>query len=124
NENIEALIDSGSTKNYMNKEIANKINAELIEDREINLVFGNNTETKIRKSCTIETKIKGLINTKFIKYYVLDECPANLILGNDFLNNNDTMINYKNKCIIIDDEMVSFISDIEQRDETEEIMFD
>ncbi|KAF9762569.1 hypothetical protein NGRA_1920 [Nosema granulosis] len=90
-----AILDTGSNRNYISETVVKEWKLNVQEDQKITTIYGNSTESVSKYSTTQRCKIEGSKRTYNIKFYVLKSLPVPMILGNEFLINNDIVLNLK-----------------------------
>ncbi|KAF9760630.1 Transposon Tf2-9 polyprotein [Nosema granulosis] len=103
-----ALIDTGSNRNYISEKLAEELGLKLQEDKEITTIYGNSTESSTRQSVIIKCELDSVQEAFTVKFYVLKLLHVSIILGNEFLLNNDVVINLKRGFMNIRESTVSF----------------
>ncbi|KCZ80035.1 hypothetical protein H312_02553, partial [Anncaliia algerae PRA339] len=85
---IEALIDSGATRCYINSEVCAKNKLDVVRIEPICIELANKNKLKVHEKCTIT--FKALPSKKIFKLsaLVLKDLSNDLIIGNDFLFEN------------------------------------
>ncbi len=100
----ELLLDTGAENNFVSQTVINKINAQTYTGIQIKAETADGRISVLDKISQLEIKIKGLEQITFkIQAYVLPDSSTDLIIGHKFLVENDTIINYKQKIIQIND---------------------
>lgn len=87
------MLDTGSSRNYVTKTLINRLKMPTQEDKSLEILVANNA-----KLIVIQTLILTFMINKFnpefkIKCYVLNKCPVDMIIGNEFIMNNDCIFN-------------------------------
>ncbi|QRW12162.1 Retrotransposable element Tf2 protein [Ceratobasidium sp. AG-Ba] len=93
---IPTLVDSGSSKNFLDINFAqnNKIPLiPLVNPRTVIAIDGKELPNKIKNKATLEVKIEGW--TFDITFFVMDLGDTDMILGLDWLQEADPDINWK-----------------------------
>lgn len=109
NEEITGTIDTGSTSNFISEETAKRFNVKKEKlEKEVVSKIANNSEIKISEKCNINFKIKQNKNEIKEDFYIFNNLPVELLLGNKFLTNNECKIDYKNFGIFIGNSFVPF----------------
>lgn len=103
NTNVQIIIDTGSAYNYINKAIVRKLNlmTEEIENKTMIMANGDmakcNEQTKIELMLSNDKNVIHLCNTR-----IMDSLTTDIILGMEFLENNNAIIDLKDGIITID----------------------
>ena len=94
------LLDSGSDKSLIHERVFNSLQKkELLKRNKISLQSANGSEVKVLGETNLNFKIGGIkIEQKFT---IVSNLNRNIILGSDFLEDNDTRIYYDLKQIRI-----------------------
>ncbi|QRW10167.1 Transposon Tf2-7 polyprotein [Ceratobasidium sp. AG-Ba] len=93
---IPTLVDSGSSKNFLDINFArdNKIPLiSLVNPRTVIAIDGKELPNKIKNKATLEVEIEG--RTFDITFFVMDLGDTDMILGLDWLQEADPDINWK-----------------------------
>lgn len=106
---FELRIDSGASKSFIGKHTAEKLGLTFIEEEEITTIFGNSNTEVTRNTVDVEIKIEGLERLLKENLYILDSLPEAILLGNEFLFNNELVLDYKNRVVMISDKMIPMI---------------
>ncbi|KAF9761441.1 Protein DDI1 like protein 2 [Nosema granulosis] len=103
----DMVIDSGADVSYANEEAVKDLSYAIEETRSITLIFGGGKKEITDKKVVTDVLINGI---KYkAEFYVLSNLPVNFILGNDFLTNQECLIDYKKRRIILgDNNTISF----------------
>ncbi|KAF9761712.1 hypothetical protein NGRA_2437 [Nosema granulosis] len=109
NKEFELRIDSGATKSFIGKETVKALGLTVIEAAQITNVFGNGHTEKTRETVEVEIQLKGIQRLIKENLYVLDHLPEAILLGNEFLFNNELLLDYKNRVVVIDEKVIPMI---------------
>ncbi|KAF9763216.1 hypothetical protein NGRA_1418 [Nosema granulosis] len=120
----KAILDTGSNRNYISETVVKEWKLKVQEDQKITTIYGNSTESVSKYSTTQICKIEGSKRTYNIKFYVLESLPVPMILGNEFLINNDVVLNLKNRLIMIGDEVIRFEQDENDARDLDSVFYD
>ncbi|KAG0435776.1 hypothetical protein DMUE_4541, partial [Dictyocoela muelleri] len=125
NEKIELRFDCGATKSFIKESWVQYLQLEIIESKNITTIFGNGTTEKTNKTVFIEFYAGDCVNSFKEVFYVLKDLPENLLLGGEFMFNNEVLLDYKNKVIIIQETVIPMIINKNlAQDEIEKILYD
>lgn len=103
---VQSLVDSGSPRSLMSIKIAQQLNLRIypLEDRGC-LVSASGQPLKLVGKAFVPCHINGLcINHTFT---IVEHIFPNLLLGTDFLSNNQAVINYRDNTMEILDALIS-----------------
>ncbi|KAF9761550.1 hypothetical protein NGRA_2561 [Nosema granulosis] len=104
---VRAIVDTGSTRNHVSQSLVEELGRQPLEDETVTTVFGNSTESKTNRSIQINCPFNNTKRRPFsVKFYVLQNLPIPMILGNEFLANNDVIINLMQGTLLIKEEVV------------------
>ncbi|QRV99279.1 Transposon Tf2-1 polyprotein [Ceratobasidium sp. AG-Ba] len=93
---ISTLVDSGSSKNFLDINFAKNNNiplTPLVNPRTVIAIDGKELPNKIKNKTTLEVEIEGW--TFDVTFFVMDLGDTNMILGLDWLQEADPDINWK-----------------------------
>ncbi|QRV81708.1 Retroviral aspartyl protease [Ceratobasidium sp. AG-Ba] len=93
---IPTLVDSGSSKNFLDINFAKNNNiplTPLVNPRTVIAIDGKELPNKIKNKTTLEVEIEGW--TFDVTFFVMDLGDTNMILGLDWLQEADPDINWK-----------------------------
>lgn len=93
----KALIDSGSTKSYISNRIVEKENLNVCNYESFRVILANGNEEIVMSSTVINLINKGSQKEYKVKLYILKTLTEDIILGNDFLNSFNCIINYNTR---------------------------
>ncbi|KAF9756154.1 Retrovirus-related Pol polyprotein from transposon opus [Nosema granulosis] len=106
---LELRIDSGASKSFIGRETVKALNLTIIEVTQITTVFGNGHTEKTNRTVDVEIQLKGIGRKIKESLYILDHPPETILLGNEFLFNNELVLDYKNRIILIDENVIPMI---------------
>lgn len=117
------LIDSGSRRNYMAQNIVEQFILREEETRCIKTVFGNGDVVESNKIVNLDIYLN---NRKCrIEFYVSSGIPVQLLKGNKFLGDNKAILDYRERCLRIENEKLNFEGYLKDSEEVlDEIMID
>lgn len=100
----EALIDTGSVYNYITEKVVNENSIKKCTMNEIaQAELANGQLIKINEKCELKFHIGENTHHQYIDTFrILPGTKAQIILGMEFLQKNETIINLKENTIIID----------------------
>lgn len=105
----KCLIDTGSSINIISNEILPK--DTKIEKCNVNIKTISNKVINVNKSAKVEIKIKN--KSSLIEFLVTSDpisTKFDILLGQEFLQDNNCILDFKNNNMIIKDELVPFIN--------------
>ncbi|KAF9760669.1 Transposon Tf2-6 polyprotein [Nosema granulosis] len=108
-QNIELRIDCGASRSFIRSDTVKKLKLELIEAEKITTIFGNGHTENTNHVVELEILLKDHNITLFEKLYVLEKLPENILLGNDFLFNNEIVLDYKNRVIFVKNQPIDML---------------
>ncbi|KAG0435960.1 Retrovirus-related Pol polyprotein from transposon 17.6, partial [Dictyocoela muelleri] len=119
--NIIFTIDTGASRNYIQKDYVKKLKLPYYETSPIKTIFGNNNSESSDK--IVECKLKfGRNNKKFnVYFYILNDLPVDVILGNEFLIPNKCILDLVKLKIWIDNDKISMVGSDENDQESTEL---
>ncbi|WUR03039.1 pol polyprotein [Vairimorpha necatrix] len=94
-------IDTGSSRNYISQELANKAKLEIREDSQKTATVANNQKIKIDRTTEILIKFNNNEEVYKMKCYVLKNAPQDVIKGNEFLLNQNCKLDLSRRIIYI-----------------------
>lgn len=123
--NLEAiaLLDTGSTENFITKGLIEKalIKTEITGNREIELA--NQSKVNIKNKTKLEFKINNIPNTIYkTDALVLDKSGYDIILGNEFLKNFSVILDYKRATVNIDGTEIVIDEEIFEHNKQDELI--
>jgi hypothetical protein len=89
---IDMLIDTGSSRNYISKDWVERLEMKTKDNILITTGFGNNEIEESRKSVLQEVYIPMIGKKRWVEFYVLDKCKGMITLSNEFLCENEVII--------------------------------
>ncbi len=98
---VDAVLDSGSTLNFINPKI---FEDSVLEEEKItptNVTFGNGESRKIDRKAIIELFLPAFNYNHKTTVYILKDLPTSLILGLSFFREVKCCIDFTNECITI-----------------------
>lgn len=121
NKDIEAVIDTGSSNNFIRSALCEELNLTPQCEKETLIETGSGEVIKSTKVTEISFKWKN--NEENIKdeFFLLNNLPCDLILGNKFLARNNCIIDFKNLIFISDGKKIAKLND---RDENSDVDHD
>ncbi|KAM0677908.1 hypothetical protein BDAP_001587 [Binucleata daphniae] len=100
----KALVDTGSAHNYITNEFASKFNLERLQlQRTAHVELADSTTLPIKEMYNVNCIVSN--NQHIIHmdtFRVLPKSNSTMILGMEFLQKNDAIINIKDRTINID----------------------
>jgi len=103
---VQSLVDSGSPKSLMSQKLARQLNLKIYPlENQGSLVSATGQALRLLGKTSVPCNINGL----FISHtsVVVEHIFPNLIVGTDFLSQNQAVINYRNNALDILDGLVS-----------------
>ncbi|KAI4293378.1 hypothetical protein PAPHI01_2652 [Pancytospora philotis] len=101
---VEALCDTGATCSIVRRELCDELGLKKIQldvPRRVELADGKRVE--LQHECEIQFTIKDIPDARYkTKATILEGCGYELILGTDFMEQAETVINFKDATITID----------------------
>lgn len=89
--NVEALVDTGSSSSFINKDLSQRLNLHVDKARGIQISMAN---TSLRSSthgeCLVDMKINGHVY-KSVKLNVLSNLCSDIIIGHDILGRHSSL---------------------------------
>jgi len=103
---VQSLVDSGSPKSLMSQKLARQLNLKIYSlENQGSLVSASGQALKLLGKTSVSCNINGLfISHTFI---VVEHIFPNLIVGTNFLSQNQAVINYRDNTLNILDGLVS-----------------
>jgi len=103
-----ALIDTGATGNFMSRETVSALGSMVRDDKSLTISVVNDQKIKVDKSIEITFKFKDLNKEHHMKYYVIDKCSYDVIIGNEFIMNSNCILSFMENSVQIDTETLGF----------------
>ncbi len=98
-ENINAILDSGSALNYLNPKQLNISKERVRTIKPMDVVFGNGERRIVDKCIDINISLPDFKTVHKLTAYILKDLPTDMILGLEFFKNIGCSINFKNQTI-------------------------
>ncbi|KAF9760601.1 Retrovirus-related Pol polyprotein from transposon 17.6 [Nosema granulosis] len=111
---VKFILDTGASKNFINEELVKELKLIKKEDKMVTTLFANSEQESTDKTVSVKIRIKGIENELWVRMYILQKSPKEIILGNEFLYGNDAIINYKTGFVKLNDKKTSFIDQMEK----------
>ncbi|KAG0437815.1 Protein DDI1 like protein [Dictyocoela muelleri] len=108
NKKIKIMIDTESTKNFLNKRMIKIDNLELTDNIPIRTIFGNNESAICNQVLTLNINLSGTERYFNLNFYILENLLVDAILGNEFLFSNVCILDLKNYQMCIENKKSSF----------------
>jgi len=104
--NLQCLLDTGSTKSVLNKELADKLKLRIVPEKlETPLISANGEPLEIVGSTDITFNVRGLQMVQ--KFIVVNDLFPQAILGVNFLKKNNAKIDYHSQTVSFYQNLVS-----------------
>ncbi|WUR05164.1 reverse transcriptase [Vairimorpha necatrix] len=97
---LQFFIDTGATYNYIHKKLLKELDLKPIEAKPVTMIFGSGT--KETTSLSVETKLALDEKEFFVKFYVLERIPEDLIIGYEFLVANNAILNINKRMLVLE----------------------
>ncbi|TBU05616.1 reverse transcriptase, partial [Hamiltosporidium magnivora] len=94
------MIDSGSNRNYVNHSLIKEFDLKTEECKPIRTIFGSGSSQISDKKAIIDLVLNEK-NSYKTEFYVLQDSPIKILLGNEFLINNKAVLDFKDKRLTI-----------------------
>jgi len=103
---VQSLVDSGSPKSLMSQNLARQLNLKIYPlENQGSLVSASGQALKLLGKTSVPCNINGLVISH--TFIVVEHIFPNLIVGTDFLSQNQAVINYRDNTLDILDGLVS-----------------
>ncbi|KAG0440340.1 UBA domain-containing protein Mud1 [Dictyocoela muelleri] len=106
---MKLRFDSGATKSFMKYSVAEKLNLPFIKTETINTVFGNGSTEVTKYIVSSDIFIGDLKDPIHGTFIILKDLPEDVLLSNEFLFNNEIILDYKNQVVIILDNVIPML---------------
>ncbi|KAF9761302.1 Transposon Tf2-6 polyprotein [Nosema granulosis] len=106
---VELRLDCGASRSFIRKDTVIKLGLILKEATEITTVFGNGHTEHTNQSVDLEIRLESINVSILESLYVLERLPEDILLGNDFLFNNEIVLDYKNRVILVQNKPIAMI---------------
>ncbi|WUR04571.1 reverse transcriptase [Vairimorpha necatrix] len=103
--NINLLIDSESHRNYVRSDVIKSLDLSVEDCKPLRTTFGDGTHRIISKQALINVTLPNRKNYH-INFKILDNAPIEFLLGNEFLTSYNAILNYKDRTIVLDNDIV------------------
>ncbi|KAF9760824.1 Transposon Tf2-6 polyprotein [Nosema granulosis] len=125
NKKVELRLDCGASKSFIKNDTVKELGLQLREVETITTVFGNGKTERINHAVEVDISLKGFDRPVKEELYVLDSLPEDILLGNEFLFNNELVLDYKHRVIIMDKKIIPMKGNDEKYiDEIDEILYE
>ncbi|EQB61438.1 pol polyprotein [Vairimorpha apis BRL 01] len=94
---VKALLDTGAQKTFIDYDLAEKLNKTKREEKEVLVETANKQGIKLNEVVDTTINFKDIQKNFNISPYVFKNCATDIILGNEFLLNNEVILDFKNK---------------------------
>lgn len=99
---LDVLLDTGSNRSYINATTAVELNFKIYNIKPFGVTFGNGTTFNVSKQTKIKFKPVNSQREFDVRCNVVEDLTKRIILGNDFLERNNSIINFRDKVVTTD----------------------
>ncbi|KAF9760600.1 Transposon Tf2-6 polyprotein, partial [Nosema granulosis] len=110
-EEVNIMIDTGASRNFIDKKLVEKINLNEFETEPLEILTANGGYVKLTKKTTLSLTICGLERKFTVDFYILDKCVEEVIIGNEFIFNNNAILDFNRNVLKIQDEEVRILKE-------------
>ncbi|KAG0439235.1 hypothetical protein DMUE_2576 [Dictyocoela muelleri] len=95
---VEILIDTGATRNFINKELFDKLYLKKMKISEVSVEFGNGSKNNINSKTNINLQLKQLPDINFkVELLIVHDLNYDIILGMEWLTENEIKLDFKER---------------------------
>ncbi|KAG0430919.1 hypothetical protein DMUE_5610 [Dictyocoela muelleri] len=104
---VKVFIDTGATKNFINPRIVKMLNLKIKNTQPMKIIFWNNNSASVNKVTNFKMNIKAIPHKIFNTKALITEISDDIIIGTNWLKDNNCIIDFKNNSLTIDEQITN-----------------
>jgi predicted aspartyl protease len=125
NKTIPTMIDTGSAYSYIKDEVVNELKLTPVNTKNHEATVANGTTVVSNQSVVLNFSIQNDKNLEYRnEFKIIDSLAAEMILGTDFLEMNNAIIDFKESVLTIDGRQYELERNLHSLDKHDKILAD